>query len=173
MAGVYRLQITHIRWLYQVFLLWGGRTMNQDRFICKFKLCGLILAVCLVVALPVLGYAEISAAESPAAPPRLYVAKTGDGSDPTGRWSTAYATLQDALVDAAPGSGTEIWVAAGVYYPDEGGGYVNNDVSATFVLKDGVSLYSAFDNRRVPPIKVHFRGVPPLCMSGKLEGGQC
>ena len=41
-------------------------------------------------------------------------------------------------------SGDQIWVAAGVYYPDESGGMTNNDRTATFTLIDGVELYGGF-----------------------------
>ena len=59
-----------------------------------------------------------------------------------GSWADAYPKLQDAL--AAAGSGDEIWVAAGVYYPDEGEGQVDNDTNATFELGSGVALYGSF-----------------------------
>ncbi len=58
------------------------------------------------------------------------------------RWTTAYTNLQDALAEAQ--AGDEIWVAAGVYYPDEGGGQTDNDVRASFALKDGVEIYGGF-----------------------------
>lgn len=63
-------------------------------------------------------------------------------SDCGGSWDDAYPYLQDAL--AAAGSGDQIWVAAGVYYPDEGGGQTYLDRNAAFVLKNGVALYGGF-----------------------------
>ncbi len=57
-------------------------------------------------------------------------------------WTTAYTNLQDALAVAT--DGTEIWVAAGVYYPDEGRGQTNNDRGASFALKNGVEIYGGF-----------------------------
>ena len=62
---------------------------------------------------------------------------TGSGTD----WANAYTTLQDALADNAC---IEIWVAAGVYYPDEGAGQTNDDRTSTFQLKNGVALYGGF-----------------------------
>ncbi len=59
-------------------------------------------------------------------------------------WATAFEDLQDALAVATT---QEIWVAAGVYYPDEaaaGFAMVTNDSSATFTLIDGISLYGGF-----------------------------
>ena len=62
-------------------------------------------------------------------------------------WGTAYKYLQDAL--AAVADGDEIWVAAGVYYPDEdeGGNVTDNDPMASFSLKTGlkdVRIYGGF-----------------------------
>ncbi len=56
-------------------------------------------------------------------------------------WTNAYTTVQDALTNAAC---TEIWVAKGVYYPDEGNGQTNDNRGETFTLKNGVALYGGF-----------------------------
>jgi len=53
-----------------------------------------------------------------------------------------YPTLQDAL--AAAGSGDEIWVAEGVYKPDQGLGITPGDRTATFQLENGVAIYGGF-----------------------------
>ena len=72
----------------------------------------------------------------------IYVdASASDGGDGSS-WHTPYAKLQDALM--ASSHGDEIWVAKGVYYPDEGGGEVDNDVLASFVIPEGVSLFGSF-----------------------------
>jgi len=76
---------------------------------------------------------------------RYYVAQTGSGADPTGGWNTAAKTVQDALALANITGGGEIWVAAGVYYPDQGVGQIDKLVSSTFVLGEDVALYGGFD----------------------------
>jgi predicted outer membrane repeat protein len=65
-----------------------------------------------------------------------------DGSS----WVTAFPTLQDAL-DCVRNGGcdTEIWVAAGEYFPDEGTGHTPDDPTESFYLVEGVSLYGGFD----------------------------
>ena len=73
---------------------------------------------------------------------RLYVNKAaavgGDGSS----WANAFKYLQDAL--AAANSGTEIWVAQGLYFPDEGNGLADNDRDLSFNMKNGVEIYGGF-----------------------------
>ncbi|MBI5293976.1 MAG: S-layer homology domain-containing protein [Chloroflexi bacterium] len=60
-----------------------------------------------------------------------------------GSWAKAYPTLQAALVEA--GAGIEIWVAEGVYYPDEGPGQTDNSRVSAFGLKNGVEIYGGFN----------------------------
>ncbi len=86
------------------------------------------------------GILEVVPAE--AAGTDIYVDASATGADTGLSWTDAYPTLQEALADAV--SGDEIWVAAGVYYPDEGGGAVNNDQSSTFTLLNGVEIYGGF-----------------------------
>jgi predicted outer membrane repeat protein len=57
-------------------------------------------------------------------------------------WTTAFTNVQDAL--AAASDPAEIWVAKGVYYPDEGGGNSPDNPNASFVLAEGVALYGGF-----------------------------
>lgn len=73
----------------------------------------------------------------------IYVDSTASSGSPDGNsWATAFPTLQDALAVAS--AGDEIWVAAGVYYPDEGGSASADSVSATIVLQNGVAIYGGF-----------------------------
>lgn len=57
-------------------------------------------------------------------------------------WTTAFTNVQDALSGAT--SGDEIWVAEGIYYPDEGTGQINDVLTSTFNLTSGVTLYGGF-----------------------------
>lgn len=66
---------------------------------------------------------------------RVYVAKGGTGSGAS--WQDATGDLNAALRSA--GFGTEIWVAAGTYYPT-----ANHDRDAHFSIPDGVVLYGGF-----------------------------
>lgn len=86
---------------------------------------------------------EYAAGTDPQAPPRIYVNAHAPAGTHDGRtWATAYATLQDALQYARLKA--EIWVAAGEYKPDQGGGKTLGDRTASFALKDGVAIYGGF-----------------------------
>ena len=71
----------------------------------------------------------------------LYVDQAASGPQTGDSWADALLTLQDALQVS---EACEIWVAEGVYYPDEGGSQADNDRTATFQLKDGVGVYGGF-----------------------------
>ncbi|MBN2231770.1 MAG: hypothetical protein JW781_02970, partial [Deltaproteobacteria bacterium] len=79
---------------------------------------------------------------SPSAAKIIYVDKDATGLANGTSWTNAYLTIQDALAVAV---GAEIWVAEGVYYPDEGAGQTDGDRTATFALKQGITLYGGFD----------------------------
>lgn len=80
--------------------------------------------------------------ESQAAVIRVHPQGSGQGGE---NWATAFPHLQDAL--ALAGTGDEIWVAAGTYYPDRDQQYPTGTGSrcAAFALKDQVSLYGGFN----------------------------
>jgi predicted outer membrane repeat protein len=74
--------------------------------------------------------------------PVVYVDPDATGDNNGSSWADAYTSLQPALPDtSASFTPVEIWVAGGVYKPDEGSG----DREATFALADGVRLYGGFD----------------------------
>jgi subtilisin family serine protease len=78
-------------------------------------------------------------------PDILYVDLTADGANDGSSWGDAFTDLQEAIDAAspAPGSSTQIWVAAGTYvptHPTEDG----VPRSAAFKLTDGVQLHGGF-----------------------------
>ncbi len=73
---------------------------------------------------------------SPPKGPLCYVDADASGEAIGATWADAYTTVQDALADP---NCTEIWVAKGVYYPDEGTGQTEDVVTSTFVLTNGVA----------------------------------
>jgi hypothetical protein len=77
----------------------------------------------------------------------IYVDGDATGAATGQSWYSAYTNLQDALAEAAtlaPTSTVEIWVAEGVYYPDEGAGQIDDDIWADFTLTNSVELYGGF-----------------------------
>lgn len=74
---------------------------------------------------------------TPAGPATIYVDDSAEGLGTGADWANAYTDLQLALSAAA--SGDQIWVADGTYKPTTGA-----DRTATFSLKDAVSLYGGF-----------------------------
>lgn len=89
---------------------------------------------------------------------------TNDGSS----WANAFDNLEDALRFHDPSPPTEVWVAKGIYYPDEGGANQDNDKQASFHTKTGLILLGGFSgseissDQRVPLTN-------PTILSGDLE----
>lgn len=75
-----------------------------------------------------------------------------DGAGTGRNWNNAFPTLQDALECVRNNTGpgelcegvNELWVAEGVYYPDEGTNITDNDQTATFSLVEGIEIYGGF-----------------------------
>lgn len=78
----------------------------------------------------------------PASAGTRFVAEGAAGAGNGTSWADAYPKLQDAL--AASVAGDEIWVAAGVYHPDERAGQPDGTASSVFTLKVSVPLYGGF-----------------------------
>jgi len=72
----------------------------------------------------------------------IYVDANAPGADDGTSWENADKYMQDALAAAA--SGHEIWVAAGIYKPDQGVGITAGDREATFQLINGVAICGGF-----------------------------
>ena len=89
-------------------------------------------------------------AATAAAGPLCYVDAGAAGGATGDSWADAYLTVQDALADP---NCAEIWVAAGVYYPDEGAGQTDNARASTFQLASGVALYGGFDGTETQRIQ--------------------
>ncbi len=73
-----------------------------------------------------------------------HVKPNTSGSQTGQSWPYAFHDLQDALAVAE--AGDQIWVAQGTYYPDEDFDNPDgdNDLTKSFVLKDGVGIYGGF-----------------------------
>ena len=119
--------------------------MDQKSLISKRVL---YLVITLMVMLPMLA----AASEKPpnAIGTTLYVDPDATGPEDGITWGTAYHHLQDAL-DRTNANGSSlfmIWVAEGVYYPDEesiGAEHSNDVQSESFmILYDNVRLYGGF-----------------------------
>ena len=68
----------------------------------------------------------------------IYVDADATGADDGSSWTDAHTDLQDAL--AAAGSGDEVWVAEGTYYPTS-----TSTRTFSFHLETGVAVYGGFD----------------------------
>ena len=77
----------------------------------------------------------------------IYVNHAATGSNNGTSWTDAFTFLQDALQAAQ--SGDEVWVAQGVYRPDQGVGIVPGDREASFEIPSRVSLYVGFSGNEI------------------------
>jgi len=72
----------------------------------------------------------------------IYVDTGATGNNDGSSWADAFELLQDAIGVASKGD--EIWVACGVYKPNQGNQPVKGERTATFTLKSGVAIYGGF-----------------------------
>jgi predicted outer membrane repeat protein len=86
----------------------------------------------------------------------------GNGSS----WANAFNSLQDAL--AAARQGSEVWVAQGVYTPDNGAGISRGDRSASFGLKSGVAIKGGYAGVGEPNSNARDVKVYATILSGDL-----
>lgn len=107
-------------------------------YLPSVKLATLLAVVFVLLALSIPSTIQIAQADGHV----LYVKHDAIGANNGSSWANAYPHLQSALAVAT--AGDEIWVAAGVYYPDEGTGQTDNDPASSFRLKSGVAIYGGF-----------------------------
>jgi hypothetical protein len=97
----------------------------------------------------------------------IYVdADAAGGGDGTS-WADAYINLQDALVYAI--SGDEIYVAEGIYKPDQGAGLTPGDRTATFQLKNDVAIYGGYAGFGEPDPNARDIDAYKTILSGDLD----
>ncbi|MHC4790225.1 MAG: hypothetical protein ACYS8Y_02105, partial [Planctomycetota bacterium] len=84
-------------------------------------------------------FTQTAAAQTP-----IYVDASAEGENNGSSWANAYNYLQDALADPNLFGPAEIWVAEGIYKPDQGGGQTPGDRNATFQLISDVAVYGGF-----------------------------
>ncbi len=72
-----------------------------------------------------------------------YVKTNGNDTNNGTSWATAFKTLQKAIATA--GTNSQIWIAAGTYYPDDGPIQTNNSRDESFEIQTGQSLYGGFN----------------------------
>lgn len=77
-------------------------------------------------------------------------------------WNDASPNLQSVLAIAEPGD--EIWVAAGTYTPTQ-----TNDRHASFVIRDGISLYGGFQGWETERSMRDWAKYPTI-LSGEIGG---
>ncbi|MFN2184105.1 MAG: beta strand repeat-containing protein [Anaerolineae bacterium] len=98
-----------------------------------------VLIIILALAIPTFAQTGPSSVEAVTV---IFVDKDATGAETGESWEDAFTTLHDALAGAV---GAEIWVAEGVYYPDEGSGQTNGDRTTNFRLKQGIAVYGGFN----------------------------
>jgi hypothetical protein len=102
----------------------------------------------------------------------IYVDKNATGANDGVSWTDAYTTVQAALdwTNAHPTTIHEIWVAEGVYYPDEGGSHVDNAVTETFRINyNNVQLYGGFAATETLRAQRDWTAHPTV-LSGDVDG---
>jgi hypothetical protein len=97
-----------------------------------------------------------------------YVDADATGGNDGSSWADAFNDLQDGL--AATWSDDEIWVAQGIYKPDEGVGITPGDRTATFHLKNGVTIKGGYAGFGEPDPNARDIDAYKTILSGDLLG---
>ncbi|WP_428661262.1 choice-of-anchor Q domain-containing protein [Runella sp.] len=111
---------------------------------------------------------DLGAYEQQNTPPSpLYVKTDGNDTNTGTSWQTPFKTLQKALQAAC--AGTQIWVAKGTYYPDEGPGMIDNNRNQFFVMKEGVKIYGGFPTTGTPTMNERDWKTHQTILSGDID----
>ncbi|MHC4533051.1 MAG: FG-GAP-like repeat-containing protein [Planctomycetota bacterium] len=87
-------------------------------------------------------------------------------------WDDAFIYIQDALdfAEASGGQVTEIWVAQGIYKPDQGVAVISGDRYATFQLLNGVIVMGGYAGLGEPDPNARDVVLYETILSGDLNG---
>lgn len=91
----------------------------------------------------------------------IHVDADARGEDDGGSWFSAHRSLVDALEEARDGD--ELWIAEGIYRPDEA------DPTRSFVVPGGVTLRGGFEGDESSPSEAD-PALHPVVLSGDLAG---
>ena len=101
----------------------------------------------------------------------IYVDVDANGLNDGSSWENAYNFLQNAVADAnSAGKPVEIWVAQGIYKPDQGVGITPGDRTATFQLINGVTLQGGYAGFGQPDPNARDIELYETILSGDLDG---
>lgn len=99
----------------------------------------------------------------------IYVNKLATGQNNGSSWADAFNFLQDALAKAAScGNVTQVWVAKGTYFTDEGSGLTDNDRNLSFKLKNGIGLFGGFVGTETSLLQRNGKTNPTI-LSGEIQ----
>lgn len=118
--------------------------------------------ICLAMAVFVLSLL------SPAEAKAIFVDAEAPGANDGSSWHDGFNHLQDALAAAEPH--TEIRVAQGIYRPDKGGGIARGDRTATFQLKNNVTINGGYAGCGQPDPNARDTDLYETILSGDLDG---
>ena len=98
----------------------------------------------------------------------LYVNANATGNNTGSSWANAFTNLQAAINGATCPYGSQIWVARGTYYPDEGAGMVNNDRNMRFALRNDLAIYGGFAGTETMLSQRNLKAAPSI-LSGEIQ----
>jgi hypothetical protein len=100
--------------------------------------------------------------------PVIFVDVDAAGANDGSSWINAFSYLQDGLAVAI--SGRDIWVAQGIYKPDQGAAVVSGDRYASFQLLNGVTVIGGFAGLGEPDPNERDVVLYETILSGDLNG---